>query len=196
MPRRQALVFGAAGSPAAVCCGLLSAAGIGLCGFVCRSFCRRRAASPPSSVSVSGGLPLRCVRAVSVAGGLPLRPRAFGPRPPTATRRAPPSTSEGAYGSETVPPPPDPASSGLATASRVQNSPSCPRPRPATASRVQNTLFCTRLRPAIASRVQNSPFCPRPRPATASRVQNSPSCPRLRPAGEPGTDGRWSEGRK
>ena len=59
MPRRQALVFGAAGCPAAVCCGFLSAAGIGLCGFVCRSFCRRRAASPPSSVSVSGGLPLR-----------------------------------------------------------------------------------------------------------------------------------------
>ena len=67
MPRRQALIFGAAGCSAAVCCGFLSAAGIGLCGFVCRSFCRRRAASPPSSVS--GG------------GGLPLRPRASRPSP-------------------------------------------------------------------------------------------------------------------
>ena len=174
---------------------------------------------------------------VSVSGGLPLCPRACyrwpspaseqclssagcfsalgppGPRPPTATRRAPPSTSEGAYGSETVPPPPDPASSGLATASRVQNtpfctrlrpatasrvqnSPSCPRPRPATASRVQNGPSCPRPRPVTASRVQNSPSCPRPRPATASRVQNTPFCPRPRPAGEPGTDERWSEGRK
>ncbi len=182
MPRRQALIFGAAGCSAAVCCGFLSAAGIGLCGFVCRSFCRRRAASPPSSVSVSGGLPLR--------------PRAFGPRPPTATRRAPPSTSEGAYGSETVPPPPDPASSGLATASRVQNTPFCTRLRPATASRVQNSPSCPRPRPATASRVQNGPSCPRLRPATASRVQNSLFCPRLRPTGEPCGDERWSEGRK
>ena len=44
----------------------------------------------------------------SCAEVLLLHPRAFGPRPPTAARRAPPSTSEGAYGSETEPPSPEP----------------------------------------------------------------------------------------
>ena len=85
------------------------------------SFCQRRAASPPS-----GLLPLAvtCAWVVSVSGGLPPCPRLCqsleaagclsalgppGPRPPTAARRAPPSTSEGAHGSETAPPPPDSA---------------------------------------------------------------------------------------
>ena len=152
MPRRQALVFGAAGSPAAVCCGLLSAAGIGLCGFVCRSFCRRRAASTPSGLRPSPSH--RC------AAG------------PSLYKRG---------------------------CLRLRNSPAASRPsvlRPATASRVQNGPSCTRPRPVTTSRVQNGSSCSRPRPATASRVQNGPSCPRHRPTGEPGTDGRWSEGRK
>ena len=60
--------------------------------------------------SVSGGLPPgpRLCQSLSAAGCLSaLEPP--GPRPPTAARRAPPSTSEGAYGSETAPPPPDSA---------------------------------------------------------------------------------------
>ena len=75
-------------------------------------FCQRRAASRPSSVSVpvAGRLPPgpRLCQSLSAAGCLSaLGPP--GPRPPTAARRAPPSTSEGAYGSETAPPPPDSA---------------------------------------------------------------------------------------
>ena len=75
------------------------------------SFCRRRAASATVAVSVVSGLPPASEQCLSSAGCLSaLGPP--GPRPPTATRRAPPSTSEGAYGSETVPPPPDTTLSG------------------------------------------------------------------------------------
>ena len=55
------------------------------------------------SVSV-GAVIYRCD---GLRGGLVLHPRASGPRPPTALRLwAPPSTSEGAYGSEPIPPSP------------------------------------------------------------------------------------------
>jgi hypothetical protein len=138
-------------------------------------FCQRQAASPPS-----GLLPLAvtCAWVVSVSGRLLLRPRASRPSPSHRYAAGPSLYKRGCL--------------------RLRNSPAASRPSvpPAAASRVQNSPSCPRLRPAIASRVQNGHSCTRLRTATVSRVQNSPFCPRPRPTGEPGGDGRWSEGGK
>ena len=157
MPRRQALVFGAAGCLSALV-----------------SVCQRRAASPPSGLRPSPSHRYAAGPSLYKRGCLWLRNSPAASRP-----SVPPANGPGLRSPPVCKTPPPAHGSGLATASRVQNGPSCPRPLP-----------------AIASRVQNAPFYTRLRPATASRVQNSPSCPRLRPTGEPGGDGRWSEGRK
>ena len=146
-------------------------------------------------VSVSSGLPnlgcstsvlplaVTCAWVVSVAGRLPLRPRLCqsleaagclsalgppGPRPPTATRRAPPSTSEGAYGSETVPPPPDSAPSGPSPCScPVVDTPArrCISPASALRDHFYRFRACKSLSPTARDRFHHFRASRRPSPA-------------------------------